>query len=85
MIPLKKKIRNYFNKASNSYENVAYVQRQSAEFLVEKLLEVNDIYPQTILDLGTGTGYIPELLIKYYPKSLFYFHRCNICSSMISY
>ncbi len=86
MIPLKKKIRNYFNKASNSYENVAYVQRQSAEFLVEKLLEVNDIYPQTILDLGTGTGYIPELLIKYYPKSLYRLNdiapkMLEVCSS----
>lgn len=28
-------------------------------------------YPHSILDLGTGTGYIPEILCSYFPKSKF--------------
>lgn len=65
-------IKHNFNRASSSYESVATVQRQSAEFLVQKLLEVsNNFYPQNILDLGTGTGNNVELLLNHYPNSLY--------------
>jgi len=72
MIHNKKKISNYFDIASNYYEKVAIVQKQSAELLVANLLEFDQgFYPNTILDLGTGTGYVPEMLRKHYPKSSF--------------
>lgn len=58
-----------FNKACTSYELVAYVQKQAAEFLIEKLLRHQISPPKTILDLGTGTGYMPELLLKTFPNS----------------
>jgi malonyl-CoA O-methyltransferase len=67
-----KQVKIRFNKASKSYDDVASVQRDSAEFLVCKLLKHQKFTPQTILDCGSGTGYITELLLKEFPKSSFY-------------
>ena len=61
-----------FNKASHSYDTVAHIQRHAAEFLFGKLLALSNCVPKTILDLGTGTGYIPELLLLKYPDSSYY-------------
>lgn len=72
MIERLKQIQTRFNKASKSYDNVAWVQKDAAEFLVDKLLEHQDFIPRTVLDVGAGTGYIPELLLKKFPKSSFY-------------
>jgi len=66
------KIQANFNAASRSYDGVARVQRKAAGFLVKKLLKIRNFNPKTILDLGTGTGYIPELLIQIYPESFYY-------------
>lgn len=72
MIPIKTQIKNRFDMASQTYESVAHAQKQSAELLIEKLLRFEPgFYPETILDIGTGTGYIPELLIPHYGKSLY--------------
>ncbi len=63
-------IQNKFNNASKLYESVANIQKLSAEILVNKLLNFDkNFYPKTILDLGSGTGYLPEILLKHYPKS----------------
>ncbi len=67
-----KNIQTRFNKASKSYDAVAWVQKDAAEFLVDKLLKDQNFIPQTILDVGSGTGYIPELLLEKFPKSSFY-------------
>ena len=66
------KIQTRFNKASKSYDDVAWVQKEAAGFLVGELLKFKNFIPETVLDLGTGTGYIPELLLKNFPKSSFY-------------
>jgi len=58
-----------FDKASRSYDSVAQVQKEAALFLVNKILAIKDFNPKTILDVGTGTGYMPELLIPHYPHS----------------
>ncbi len=71
MLNLTDKIQNNFNKASSSYDLVATVQQRAGEFLVNKLLETKDFSPKTTLDLGAGTGYITELLIKTYPENLY--------------
>lgn len=70
---LQTKIRNQFNRASSSYEEAAALQKQSAKFLVAKLRKLisQNSSPTTILDLGSGTGFLPELLLKYYPDSLY--------------
>jgi malonyl-CoA O-methyltransferase len=67
-----KQIKIRFNKASTSYDKVATVQRSAAKFLVDKIFSCQNFVPQTFLDLGTGTGYIPELLIPRFCDSSFY-------------
>lgn len=82
MITIKRKISQRFEKASDSYENVAYVQKESSQFLIERLREFDlEFYPKTILDLGTGTGYIPEILLSHYPDSFYVLN--DIAPSMI--
>lgn len=59
-----------FNEASDSYDDVAHVQKEAAQMLVDHLhTQVRPWVPQSILDLGTGTGYLPELLFPLYPTS----------------
>jgi malonyl-CoA O-methyltransferase len=81
MIEQLKQIQTRFNKASKSYDDVAWVQKDAAEFLVDKLLEHQDFTPRTVLDVGTGTGYIPELLLEKFPKSSFYLN--DIAAEML--
>ena len=72
MIHQFKQIQSRFNKASKSYDDVAWVQKEAAEFLVDKLFKHKNFIPKTFLDLATGTGYIPELLLEKFPQSSFY-------------
>ena len=72
MIKQLKQLQTRFNKASKSYDDVAWAQKDAAEFLVDKLLKYQNFIPQTVLDVGTGTGYIPEFLLEKFPKSSFY-------------
>jgi malonyl-CoA O-methyltransferase len=61
---------------------VAVVQKHIAEFLIDKLLKNPNFAPKTILDLGTGTGYIPELLLEKFPESSFYLN--DIADDMLA-
>lgn len=66
----KEKVLRNFDAAYESYNTVAYVQKASAQLLVKKLSELKlNFTPKTILDLGTGIGYLPELLMRLYPHS----------------
>jgi malonyl-CoA O-methyltransferase len=68
----KRKIQQRFDAASISYEEVATVQKDCAGILSEMLVEhISDFYPSTILDLGTGTGYVPEFLMPTFEKSFY--------------
>ncbi|WP_339045228.1 methyltransferase domain-containing protein [Candidatus Mesenet endosymbiont of Agriotes lineatus] len=63
-------IQKNFNRASSSYDSVAFVQKKCAAKLVNILTNYfPEFHPQSILDLGAGTGYIPEILLKSFPKS----------------
>lgn len=48
-------IRQRFSKAARSYDKHALIQRSCAEELLKKIAAA-DICPQSILDIGTGTG-----------------------------
>ncbi len=68
----KRQIQQKFNQASTTYDQVALVQRECAKKLVGHLTNFfPKFYPNTILDIGTGTGYIPELLLSTFSQSSF--------------
>lgn len=69
---MKDRVKTNFDKASNSYEKFAHVQLDCAKILVQNIKKLSiDFYPNTILDLGAGTGYMTELLAQLYPQSYF--------------
>lgn len=66
----KKIIQNKFNRASTSYDSVAGIQKECAQILTQLLKDFNpDFYPQSILDLGCGTGYMLDNLCPFFPDS----------------
>lgn len=68
----KLKVQQRFDLASHTYDKVATIQNICAKQLVYSLADKwPDFKPDTILDVGTGTGYLPELLFPAYPDSHF--------------
>ncbi|WP_143688780.1 malonyl-ACP O-methyltransferase BioC [Wolbachia endosymbiont of Laodelphax striatellus] len=79
----KRYIQNNFSRASSSYDNVAFVQKECAAKLVNLLQSYfPEFHPQSILDLGTGTGYIPEILFSFFSQSKFTLN--DISSNMLA-
>lgn len=78
----KDQVWQHFHRASSSYDEVAGIQSECAALLTD-LLEraLPDFAPSSILDLGTGTGNIPELLVKKFPASLYSLN--DIASGML--
>ena len=58
----------HFNKAASTYDPVAVLQQQVGKSLLERLQGIR-CQPQTILDLGCGTGYFEAFLKKLYPAA----------------
>lgn len=62
-----------FTKSATTYEDVAWIQRDSAKALVEMVegatSKLGGWSPQTILDIGCGTGFVSEQLIERHPES----------------
>ena len=61
-------IRSAFNKASNNYNDNAFLQKEIASRLDNKL-NVITANSKVILDLGAGTGLLTQDLIKRFPNS----------------
>ncbi|MFZ0219121.1 MAG: malonyl-ACP O-methyltransferase BioC [Candidatus Aquirickettsiella sp.] len=57
-----------FTKAAKTYDEVAVLQQRVGESLLERLQGIR-CKPQTILDLGCGTGYFSSFLKKAYPTA----------------
>lgn len=69
-VKLKETIRSRFDNASRSYEQAASVQKECAIILTRLLLDNFDNFdPKNIFDIGTGTGYLPEILLPRYPEA----------------
>lgn len=64
----KRKIRRGFEHAADTYDAHAVLQREIGSRLTERL-DVLRMQPQTVLDLGCGTGEISGHLLKRYPKA----------------
>lgn len=70
MLPLliKQRVRESFDKAAQTYDGAAVVQRRVCDRLLKELAEPETI-PSHILDAGCGTGYGSGQLRKRWPKT----------------
>ena len=66
--PEHKLVRRAFNNAAATYDAHAFLQREIADRLFERL-EYIKINPGRILELGSGTGYVTEKLLQRNPTS----------------
>jgi len=62
------KIRSTFNDAASNYDDNAFLQSEIANRLAEKL-KVISIKPQTIIDLGSGTGLLSNKTSEIFPNA----------------
>jgi malonyl-CoA O-methyltransferase len=58
-----------FDRASASYDAAAALQQRVRNELIDRLAEIR-IAPQTVLDLGAGTGHASRALKRAYPRAL---------------
>ena len=66
----KSKTRRSFERAAESYDGAAVVQRRMADELLDRL-ELLKLSPARILDAGCGTGYALPGLMRRYPGAEF--------------
>lgn len=64
----KKSTRQHFERAAESYDAAAVLQREIATRLSERLDYIK-LQPKRALDIGCGTGFITKDLLKRYPKA----------------
>jgi len=76
----KKKIRQSFNSHAASYDESAHLQRRVAEELAERI-KLLSIRPAAILDIGTGTGYIPLSMNRLFPAASL--QACDLARGML--
>ena len=73
----KRSIQKYFNRAAKSYDNAAILHEELLNRLLEKLQYIRH-QPETIIDIGCGTGKAIRGLQKAYP-------RARICATDIAF
>jgi malonyl-CoA O-methyltransferase len=64
----KSHVRASFDAAAEHYDDVAVLQREIADRIIERL-DLIKLQPNTILDIGAGTGIATHALSKRYKKS----------------
>lgn len=60
--------RMHFERAANSYDGAAVLQREIAKRMGERLDYIKQ-QPSRVLDVGSGTGYITKDLLTRFPKA----------------
>ena len=67
--PINKRLaRRSFAAAAAKYDEVAFLQREIADRLLERLQYIR-LQPRRILDVGAGTGYCTAQLLAKYPQA----------------
>jgi len=61
-------MRSAFDKAASSYDAAAILQKEVANRLVERM-SLMAMKPVSILDAGSGTGFVSQLLAERFPKA----------------
>ena len=61
-------MRASFEKAASSYDAAAVLQQEVANRLVDRM-DVMSMKPVSILDAGSGTGFVSQLLAERFPKA----------------
>lgn len=64
----KKTTRLHFERAADTYDASAVLQKEIAKRLTERLDYIKHS-PKTVLDAGSGTGFVTQDLLKRYPRS----------------
>lgn len=64
----KRHTRAAFDRAAQSYDEHAALQRHVVDHLADSL-EVMTVTPRTALDIGAGTGYCAQMLAEHYPRT----------------
>ena len=64
----KRRARRSFGRSADRYDEVAVLQREIGGRMLERL-DVVRLQPQTVLDVGAGTGFSTEGLLRRYPKA----------------
>jgi len=67
-LPNKNLVARSFGRAAAHYDDVAVLQRQTGDELLDRLSLVT-LQPKRVLDLGVGTGRNLSLLGQHYPKA----------------
>ncbi|MBE0440082.1 MAG: malonyl-ACP O-methyltransferase BioC [Gammaproteobacteria bacterium] len=67
-LPQKQLVADSFGRAAAHYDDVAILQRQTGDELLDRL-DLVKIKPQRIVDLGVGTGRNLSLLAQRYPNA----------------
>lgn len=67
---LKQRVRRAFNRAANTYDAAADIQRQVVQGLIKQLERLGqDSSPAVVIDVGCGTGYALDPLHERFPDA----------------
>jgi malonyl-CoA O-methyltransferase len=66
---IKERIARSFDRSATSYDKAAGLQRECADKLISMMQKNIECAPTSMLDIGTGTGYLAEGLSGLYPNA----------------
>lgn len=74
---LKNLIKNNFENSANTYDNVAQIQQQSSQILIDMISE----NIKSVLDIGCGTGHTSLKMFEKYPNAEY--TLCDLSQNML--